>query len=229
MKKPKVITIDGPAASGKTTVARLLAKTLGYSLLESGAFYRLVTCLLLKHNFYEDFISKKLDPKDTLEKIFSSVTVKLTPEATQIFYEGKEINHELREIQVEERVSVVAAIPEVREFITGFLRRLVDHRLVVAEGRDMGSVVFKEAELKVFLTADEQVRAERRYKEKVEKEVLHYGTVIDNLKKRDQLDSTRKVAPLTIPEEALVLDTSNLSPEEVLQKILSHLENLEKA
>ncbi|AIH03934.1 MAG: Cytidylate kinase [Thermodesulfobacterium sp. 37_54] len=226
MKKPKIITIDGPAASGKTTIAKLLAKSLGYCLLESGAFYRLVTYLLLKHNLYEKFIQKNLNLIETLSKLFSSVKINLTAEATQIFYEGREIKSELREIQVEERVSVVASIPEVREFINDFLRKLVDNRLVVAEGRDMGSVVFKDAEVKVFLTADERIRAERRFQEKTEKESLPYTQVMDSLKKRDQLDSTRKVAPLTVPEGALILDTSHLTPEEVLTKILNYLEKI---
>lgn len=225
-KEITLITIDGPAASGKTTVARLLAKKLDYRLLESGAFYRAVTYFLIKEKVYERFILKDLDISSFLKNLFRKVEIILDTEGTKIFWEKKIVDKELKLKEVEERVSFVAALPEVRVFLTDYMRNLVNGMRVVAEGRDMGSVVFKEADLKIFLTADPEIRAQRRHRERQDLKSLSYEETLRNIKLRDKLDSKRETAPLKIPEEAYVIDTSFLTPEEVVEKILEKMKEL---
>ena len=212
-----IITIDGPASSGKTTVSRLLAKRLGFYVLESGKFYRLFTYLLLElRENWKEFLQDEGALRSFLEDLQPHLKFELQEEGTRLFFRGRELERELRSPEVEEAVSFVARVGVVRDFVNSLIRGLVKGKKVIAEGRDMGSVVFPEAELKVFLTADERVRAERRARDEGRK----IEEVAKNIKKRDEIDSTRRTAPLTIPEGALVIDTSSLSPEEVVEEIL---------
>ncbi len=218
----KIITIDGPSASGKTTIARLLAKTLGYDLLESGKFYRFLTYALLEAHGKEktiNLIKNPIDLKEEIRKIFEKIKVNLSPSGTEIEFNGRLIQEELKKEEVEEMVSLVAKEKVVREEVNSILRKASYGRRIVTEGRDMGSVVFPEAEFKIFLTASEEERLKRRAKERgkslKEVEILVIG--------RDKIDSTRKEAPLVIPEGAIVIDTTGKNPEEVLKEILQHL------
>jgi len=213
-----IITIDGPAGSGKTTTARILAKRLGFDLLESGAFYRFVTYFLLKYSSevsVSDFLllSEK-EQRIILQNVFKHLEVKLNSERTILYLNGKPLKDELREPEVEEWVSRVSVLPVVREMVNEYLRNLVKGRKVVAEGRDMGSVVFPKATLKFYLDADVEVRAKRRAKDLKGFDVLETKKMI---LKRDELDSKREVAPLSIPEGAIVIDNSTLSIEEVVK------------
>ncbi|MCI4453784.1 MAG: (d)CMP kinase [Thermodesulfobacterium sp.] len=213
-----IITIDGPAGSGKTTTARILAKRLGFDLLESGAFYRFVTYFLLKYSSevsVSDFLLlSENKQRIILQNVFKHLEVKLNPEGTFLYLNGKLLKDELREPEVEEWVSRVSALPVVREMVNEYLRSLVKGRKVVAEGRDMGSVVFPKATLKFYLDADVEVRAKRRAKDLKGFDVLETKKMI---LRRDELDSKREVAPLSIPEGAIVIDNSNLSIEEVVK------------
>lgn len=224
MDKIRIITIDGPAASGKTTIAKMIAQKLKIPLLESGALYRLVTYFLIKA---EKPLKTYLENKEILVKflkeIFKEIKIELTPTGTNIYWKGRLIKEELRKADVENMVSQVSAIKEVRDFLTDFMRELSKKSSLVTEGRDMGSFVFPYAEIKIFLTADKKIRAQRRFKEKLgringRKDL--YEEIFNNIKFRDELDSQREVAPLTIPEGAYIIDTSYLTPEEVLNKIL---------
>ncbi|PMP67685.1 MAG: (d)CMP kinase [Thermodesulfobacterium geofontis] len=225
MKKFKIITIDGPASSGKTTLAKMIAQKLNIPLLESGALYRLVTYLLIKSG---KIVKANIENKEILIKflkeIFKEIKIELTPVGTNIYWNGKLIKEELKEKEVESTVSQVSAIKEVREFLTELMRGLAKDKSLVSEGRDMGSFVFPYADIKIFLTADEKIRVQRRFKEKLERENYKgkdlYEDVLNNIKLRDELDSQREVAPLIIPEGAYVIDTSYLTPEEVSNEIL---------
>jgi len=225
MRKNKIITIDGPASSGKTTIARMLAQKLNIPLLESGALYRLITYLLVNSGKSFD---KYLKNKDTLlnflNEIFRKIKIELKPSGTHIYLNGEIISEELRNKEVEEMVSQVSASKEIREFLTKFMRSLATGSLIT-EGRDMGSVVFPYADVKIFLTADEKIRAQRRFKEKAEKENCLYEEILKNIKLRDNLDSQRETSPLTIPEGAYIIDTSYLTPEQVLEEILKIIES----
>lgn len=213
-----IITIDGPAGSGKTTTARILAKRLGFDLLESGAFYRFVTYFLLKYSSevsVSDFLllSEK-EKRIIIQNVFKHLEVKLNSEGTILYLNGKPLKDELREREVEEWVSRVSALPVVREMVNEYLRSLVKGRKVVAEGRDMGSVVFPKATLKFYLDADVEVRAKRRAKDLKGFDVLETKKMI---LRRDELDLKREVAPLSVPEGAIVIDNSTLSIEDVVK------------
>jgi len=225
----RVITIDGPSSSGKTTTAKALAKRLNCVVLESGGFYRLVTWLLLEGNRLEEFLfNSGVERHEVLKELFKGVKVELTKEGTKFFVNDRLVKEELRKKRVDERVSEVSAIKEVREFVTQVMRELANsYECVVAEGRDMGSVVFPDAELKVFLTASTDVRAKRRLTQlkKVWGESRRVDEVVENIKKRDAMDSSRKVAPLRVPDGARVIDTSQLELEEVVNEICRLLES----
>jgi cytidylate kinase len=225
MKKFKIITIDGPASSGKTTVAKMIAQKLNSPLLESGTLYRFVTYLLIKsEKSIQTYMKNEKALINFLKETFKKVKIELTPEGTYIYWNGNLVKEELREKEVENLVSQVSANKKVREFLTDFMRELGKKGSLITEGRDMGSFVFPYADIKIFLTADEEIRAQRRLKEKMEKGVykgkILYEEVFSNIKLRDKLDSQREVAPLIIPEGAYIIDTSHLTPEEVLNEIL---------
>lgn len=213
-----VITIDGPAGSGKTTTARALAQRLNFDLLESGAIYRYLTWRLWSEGKDFHAFTTEDELRRYLRDLLSTLVAKLTPQGTKLIYQGKELVEELRQREVEERVSFISANPIVREMVNAFLRGLVEDKRVVTEGRDMGSVVFPEAKLKIYLTADIEVRAKRRHRDVNDRD---FEAVLHNLTQRDTLDSQREVAPLKKPEDAIVIDTTNLSVEEVVDMIMS--------
>lgn len=219
-----IVTIDGPAGSGKTTVAREIAKKLEFDLLESGAFYRYITWSLINRGDNLEILKENEEPfRKTLLSILSELRVELSPEGTRLFREGRALRDELRSKEVERAVSVVSAHPLVREVVTEFLRSVADERRIITEGRDMGTTVFPQANLKVFLTADLEVRAKRRAKDfsdRTEEEIKK------NLLERDELDRSREVSPLRKPEGALEIDTTCLSIEEVVERIISEIKRL---
>ncbi|QJA06889.1 (d)CMP kinase [Thermosulfurimonas marina] len=223
MRAPEIITIDGPAGSGKTTVARMLARHLGWRLLESGSLYRALTWLALSE---APELLKERGPRlmKFLRERLPDLRFEASEKGLSLFFREKPLREELRLPEVEARVSELAAVPEVRELVGEILRELAREGRVVAEGRDMGTVVFPEAQAKFFLTASDEVRAERRLRDwRAQGLSVTREEVLASLKARDQKDSTRKTAPLTIPQGALVIDTSEKSPEEVLKEILSRL------
>lgn len=213
-----VITIDGPAGSGKTTVAKALAKKLNLSLLESGALYRAITYALKQRGIQIENLPTDNYLRSKIEEILSKIDVRLTPDGTEIIFEGRLLQGELRAKEVEAIVSEVSAQPLIREAITNFLRQIVKGKKVITEGRDMGSVVFPKAKIKFFLTADLLERARRRAKDFPERTLEE---IKENLIFRDKKDSEREVAPLVIPKGAIVIDTTKLSLEEVIEKISS--------
>ena len=222
---PRTITIDGPAGAGKTTVARLLAQKLNYALLESGTLYRAFTWLLLKKR--EPLSPRKeAEVLEFLEREISGLDIRADPRGLRVFYKGEELGRELRDPEVEARVSEVAALPGVRRLANKILQRMAQNRGVVAEGRDMGSVVFPEAKAKFFLTADPRIRAERRYLEwKAKGLEVSREEVLSRIKERDHKDTSRSEAPLKVPEGAIVIDTTALSPEEVANRLLEFLKD----
>lgn len=221
--KEFIITIDGPAGSGKTTVAKALAKKLNLDLLESGAFYRYITLRLLQSNILQlKFPSDEILRKK-IKEFFSEIKIEITPEGTILIYQGRPLHIELRSKEVDEKVSEVSSHPVVREEVNRFLRSLVQGRRVITEGRDMGSCVFPQADLKIFLTADLEERARRRAKDVIDRGLEE---VKKNLLERDKRDSERKVAPLKIPESAVVLDTTNLNFHQVVERLEKFIEKI---
>lgn len=208
----RVIAIDGPAGSGKSTVAKALAARLGLEYLDTGAMYRSVTFAALRRG---------VDPSDAdvVGRLAGDVTISLSPDGVVV--DGADATIEIRGPEVSRAVSIVAANPAVR---TEMVRRqrewVAAHGGGVLEGRDIGTVVFPDAELKVYLTADPEVRAQRRSKEVTD---LDYETVAADLARRDALDQGRDVSPLAEAEDAFLLDTTGLTVEEIIDVIAERI------
>lgn len=213
-----VITIDGPSGSGKGTICKLLAAKLGWNLLDSGALYRL-TALSAKHHGVE------MDNQDELQVLAAHLDVQFIvqegEEELQVVLEGESVTQELRLEETGAMASIVAAIPSVRAALLDRQREFSDSPGLIADGRDMGTVVFPEAQLKVFLDASVDERANRRYKQLINKGLdASLEEILVDLKKRDERDTLRSIAPLKPAEQAIVLDSTDLSIDQVLQIIL---------
>ena len=209
----RVIAIDGPAGAGKSTVARALASRLGLEYLDTGAMYRAVTFAVLR---------RMIDPDDADTVGHVAETLDLEVGDGWVTVDGVDATLEIRGPEVTSAVSIVAANPRVRAELRYRQRAWADeHGGGVIEGRDIGSVVFPEAELKVYLTAATEVRAERRYKEAVD---LHYDEVKAMIADRDALDSTRADSPLTEAGDAVLVDTTDLPVDQIVDRIIALLE-----
>lgn len=207
-----VITLDGPAASGKGTVAELVARELGFHYLDSGALYRIATLAALKAG---------VDPADS--EGLTAVAEKLSPvfENGRILLEGEDVTLAIRSEEVSRATSKVAVVPGVRRALFDLQRRAARAPGLVADGRDMGTVVFPEAPLKVFLTASVRVRAERRYKQLTARgETADLDLLTKDLEERDRRDRERAEAPLKPAADARLLDTTEMGIEEAVKKVL---------
>jgi len=208
----KVIAIDGPAGSGKSTVARIVADRMNMIYLDTGAMYRAVTYYLIRIGFFE---SKSSDICSILNSL------KLEFNDSKILLNGKDISEEIRSPRIDAEVSDIAKRKEVRAFLTEMQRKIAKRGNVVIEGRDIGTVVIPEAPLKVFLTASVKERARRRYLQLRSKGIeTDIKKIEKEIRKRDEIDSTRKLAPLVKPRNAVEIDTTNLSVEEVVNMII---------
>jgi cytidylate kinase len=210
-----VVVLDGPAGSGKSSTAIELAKKLGYIYLDTGAMYRAVTLKFLQLD--KDIIYKS----DRLKKVLQNtrIDIKPSPSGLQIFLDGDDVTDEIRSGEVDGFVSEVAAIDEVREYLQQQQRRFGEEFDIVAEGRDLGTYVFPDADIKIFLVADLDVRARRRM-EQMNANEMQLNKFRDNLAKRDRIDSGRRHSPLKKADDAIEIDTTNLSFEQQVNKIL---------
>jgi CMP/dCMP kinase len=216
--KKIVIAIDGYSACGKSTTAKAVASKLGYLYLDSGAMYRAVTLYFDQH-YININNSKEVDK--ALEDIH--ITFILNPKLmyNETYLNGLNVEEEIRKMYISERVSEVSALPQVRKALVAQQRKLGRKKGVVMDGRDIGTVVFPEAELKIFMLADFQIRAERRQKELLEKDqLLNLEEVKENLRKRDFLDTTRQESPLKKAEDAYIIDTTFITIEEQVEEII---------
>ena len=221
MKKKIIIAIDGHSSTGKSTMAKQLAKALNYIYLDTGAMYRAITYYALQKNL----ISKKHFNKEQLIKELKNVKInfKHHPHSgeIEIYLNGKNIEKKIRQIQVSNFVSQIATIPAIRKKLVNQQREIGKNKGIVIDGRDIGSVVFPDAELKIFMTASPEVRAKRRYKELQEKgEKVTYNEVLKNIIQRDKIDSNRSVSPLRKTNDAIELDNTNITQEEQFKKVL---------
>lgn len=219
-----IVTIDGPSGTGKSTIARQLARKIGFTHFDTGAMYRALTYAIYRDNV--DFQNPT-----QLKKYLEEFTFNIHPAGnTKNYFVGDEnVTEKIRTPDIDSKVSVISAIPAVREAMVSY-QKDYGHRVnAVFEGRDLGTVVFPDAEVKIFLTADPSVRAKRRYDQL--KEGLPNGEspppldkLTKELIKRDEMDSTRKVSPLRQANDAVLIDTTHLSIPEVLDEIVSHIE-----
>jgi cytidylate kinase len=205
-----VIAIDGPSASGKGTIAKRVAQALGFHYLESGALYRLVALIALRQG---------LEDEAAIAAVAAGMDVDF--QGDEIFLEDQEVSLHIRHEDVGKRASDVARMPAVRQALLQRQRAFRQLPGLVADGRDMGTIVFPDAALKIFLTASPEVRAQRRYKQLIEKGIAaNLGALSRDLAERDARDATRAVAPLVPAPDSQVLDSSGLSIEAVADRIL---------
>lgn len=216
-----VVTIDGPSGSGKGTVAALLARELQWGLLDSGALYRLTALAAINHGV--DFTDET-----SLEVLAGHLDVQFLPEpdgsGLTIILEGEQVGANLRTEEVGAMASKVAALPGVRKALLQRQRDFAEKPGLVADGRDMGTVVFPQAPLKVFLTASAEERANRRFNQLQEKGIdANFDRLLTDIKARDERDSNRAVAPLKPADDAVVLDSTRMSIQEVFNKVLAEM------
>ena len=212
------IAIDGPASSGKSTVAKILAKDFAYTYLDTGAMYRAATYIALQHQISPEASSQLLDLLDQYPISFGRSEI-----GEQLVFVGDvDITHPIRENEVTNAVSAFAAIPAIREKLVAFQQEMAQQGGIVMDGRDIGTVVLPQAELKIFLVASVDERAERRYKENISKGIeTDLETLKEEIAARDYKDSHRETSPLKQAEDAVYLDTTGLSIQEVVEKIES--------
>lgn len=213
--KKIVVAIDGPAGAGKSTIAKLVAEKLGYAYIDTGAMYRSVAWKFLQSGrpFDEAFIGA----------LSRKMLIQFKPEASvnRVFVDGQEVTGAIRSAEVTANVSRVAAIGEVREAMVAQQRRMGEVGGVLMDGRDIGTVVFPNAQLKIFLTASVEERAQRRYKELLAKgEQVDLAQLQQDIADRDKQDSEREISPLRRADDALLLDTSDMNIEQVTEAIL---------
>jgi cytidylate kinase len=216
--KKIVITVDGWSSCGKSTMARQLAKKLNYIFIDSGAMYRAITLFFIRNQVD---CSDKLAISSALAQVHLSFKLNEGNGNNEIWLNNENVESYIREMPVAEKVSEVAALGEVRNFAVAQQQLIGAKKGIVMDGRDIGTAVFPDAELKIFMTADIAVRVERRWKElKTNYPEISIEEVRDNLASRDHADSTRTISPLRKPADAVVLDNSNISPTEQLQLAL---------
>lgn len=212
-----IVAIDGPAGSGKSTIAKLIAKKYNFTYIDTGAMYRMITLYLLEEKI--DFENLK-----EIEDILNN-HINLDMKENKFFLNNKDVSQEIREPIISENVSKIASIKIVRDNLVSLQRKIASNKNVILDGRDIGTVVFPNAQVKIFLIASVEERANRRYKEFLEKNIsISYEEVLKSLKERDFIDSTRKESPLVKAKDAIELDTTNLNLQEVVDFISSKID-----
>lgn len=209
------IAIDGPAGAGKSSVAKLAAKELGFIYIDTGALYRSIGIAVLRKGL-------KTDCREDVISVLPEITLSLefVDGEQKVFLNGKDVSRDIRLPEASMAASNVSAIPEVRSFLLDMQKKFARENNCLMDGRDIGTVILPDAELKIFLTASAEVRADRRYKELIEKGTpKDYDELLEEIKQRDYNDSHRAVAPLKPADDAYILDSSDMTLEEVVNKI----------
>lgn len=206
-----VIAIDGPAGAGKSTISKLIAKNLGINYIDTGAMYRAITYKCIKEDIDVNDIQRVVDLCSRTDVDFVD---------NYIYLDGQRLNEEIRTLQVSSRVSDVAKIPQVREFLLEKQREIGKRSDVILDGRDVGTHIFPDAKYKFFLNASAQERGRRRYQELIDKgQSVVLEEIIEDIKKRDYIDSTREVAPLVKADDAIEVDTTSMTIDQVVTYI----------
>jgi len=224
MEQRKInIAIDGHSSAGKSTMAKALAKELNFVYVDTGAMYRAATLFCIKERLVEgnEIDSKKID--HAVDRMYIGFKYNPKTEQPEVHLGGANVEEEIRSLEVAKKVSLVAAIPRIRHKLVELQQRMAETGGVIMDGRDIGTVVMPDAELKFFITADPQVRAARRVDQLKETNPdVNFDDVLNNLVERDRIDSSRAVSPLRQADDAIVLDNSHLTHEEQFQFLLVH-------
>lgn len=206
------IAIDGPAGAGKSTIARIIAKRLGILYIDTGAMYRAVTLFMIKNNI-------SMEDKDGIRNMMDSIDIRL--KGSSIYLNGSDVTDQIRTPKVNKLVSPVSAIPEIRKKLVEMQRNISSTNSVVMDGRDIGSNVLKDADIKIFLTASAEERAKRRYNEMLLKGFdVDFNSVIKDISIRDKADSERELNPLKKADDAIIVDTTGKTIDEVVEIII---------
>lgn len=222
MKKLDVVAIDGPSGAGKSTAGKLVAKKLSYIYVDTGAMYRAVALKALRKGI-------SYDDKDNIEKMLGDTLIEFVqnPDKLTILLDGEDVTAEIRTEKMGMEASKISMKDYVRKWMKLKQREMGEKGKAVFDGRDMGTVIFPDALYKFFLSADPEERARRRFKELREKKLnVRFQDILEEIKKRDQQDSQRSIAPLKKAEDAILIDTTTKSIEEVVSIILSHIEEI---
>lgn len=225
--KKIIIAIDGHSSCGKSTMAKQLAQKLGYIYIDSGAMYRVVTLVALRKGFI-------INGKPDIQKVISELkNINITFKWDKVlgknttFLNGENVEDEIRQLEVSQNVSPISTLAEVRSEMVKQQRLNAKNKGIVMDGRDIGTVVFPNAELKIFMTATPEIRAQRRFKELTEKgDKIDFDEILKNVESRDKIDSTRAISPLKKADDAFILDNSNLSRAEQLSWAISKAEEI---
>jgi len=220
-KKGLVIAIDGPAAVGKSTMGKLIAREFGFLYIDTGAIYRAITWKVLNNNI-------NVYDEDTISKLVSNTYITIEEKNRyslkgyyRIFVDGKDVTEEIRNPGIDQNVSHIAKLPKIRRQLIYLQRKLAEKGDIVMEGRDIGSVILPKADIKLYFTASEEERIKRRYKELIDQGYnIDYGEVKKQIVQRDEIDRKRKYAPLIKAKDAILIDSTAKSIEEVKDKIL---------
>lgn len=214
--KKITIAIDGHSSCGKSTMAKDLARRIGYVYIDTGAMYRAVTLFAMRHNLIANGQVDAAKLQEEMDNIHISLRLNPETQRPDTYLNGECVEREIRTMEVSRHVSLIAALPFVRSAMVEMQREMGKEKGVVMDGRDIGTVVFPHAELKIFVTASAEVRAQRRYDELIAKgEKCNYEEILENVKERDHIDSTRETSPLRQAEDAIVLDNTHMTiPEQ---------------
>ncbi|MBK3519490.1 (d)CMP kinase [Carboxylicivirga marina] len=222
--KKAIIAIDGHSSCGKSTVAKDLAKELGFVYIDTGAMYRTVTLFAMRNKMIVD---GKIDEVALLQDLSDiNISFKYQPEEklNETFLNGESVEQQIRGLEVSNNVSAISAIGFVRKRLVELQQEMGKEGGIVMDGRDIGTVVFPDADLKLFMTASAEIRAQRRFDELTTKgEAVDFNAILENVKQRDHIDSTREESPLMQAEDAVVLDNSHINKEEQLEWIINVL------
>ena len=214
--KNLIVAIDGPAGSGKSTIAKLLAKKYNLTYIDTGAMYRMITLYLLENN---------IDISDLKEVERVLNTVNLDMQGDKFYLDNVDVSTKIREKRINDNVSKVASIKIVRSNLVDLQRKISNNKDVILDGRDVGTVIFPNAQVKIFLIASPEERARRRYNEFLEKKTeITYDEVLKSIKERDHIDSTRDESPFVKADDAIELDSTNLTIEDVINFISKEIE-----
>ena len=214
--KNLIVAIDGPAGSGKSTIAKLLAKKYDLTYIDTGAMYRMITLYLLENNI-------DINDLKGVERVLN--TVNLDMQGDKFFLDNVDVSTKIREKRINDNVSKVASIKIVRSNLVDLQRKISNNKDVILDGRDVGTVIFPNAQVKIFLIASPEERARRRYNEFLEKKTeITYDEVLKSIKERDHIDSTRDESPFVKADDAIELDSTNLTIEDVINFISKEIE-----
>jgi len=212
MNRKLIIAVDGYSSCGKSTFAKAIAKELNYFFIDSGAMYRAVTLFCIRKGYIDKSMVKEKEITESMADIY--IRFRYNPDIGQYetYLNGENVEAEIRQVEVSSMVSIISKIRAVRERLVEMQREIGIMKGIVMDGRDIGTVVFPDADIKIFMTASEEIRAERRYKELQEKGIkVEFKDVLNNISERDTIDAGREISPLKKAEDAYVLDNSDMT------------------